>query len=294
MRSEEVERTTDGKPYITFTARNSGFQDSENREQWGRGRQNESDILYSSEETKGDRGLFRNVRKLQSEQKTVVLDHPALGKPAQIRILYEQRPDPKEELKDTVVVADDQPTSTDLLRVVTTEEATNDQPAAVQENIENLRNVLLGQITTEASPTLSQCQEVALQLFDGFNTAQLAQYLKNNYRTESDDYLDLTRSYHGEKYRRSPWGFHTTDFVRDSLSRLRPRAKLRISPITECLSPGRKTPTKKQMVVEGIFRNCWNVMAEEERRVQGEIDIRIQPKDLELLLNHSKRVHELL
>ena len=229
-----------------------------------------------------------SLRGFQLDTETVVLDHPVLGQPAKIRILRDERPQSRNEPVDVLVLDQEQPTSTDLIRTVTEEEVTSSESTPVFQNIDDLRDNLRLASGIEGFPSLSQCQEVARQLYDGFTQFQLTGYLgRRDDNTDNADFLDVTRSFSTKLYTRSAWNYQTSEFPNPSFgSRIWPNiSPSKASLITQDIHSGR--PGQKQLSVEEIFRKSWHVIAEEERRLEGEVDIRIPQEDLDLLLNHS-------
>ena len=280
---------------ISFRPTNDGFLERrppKNRPPSERARHNGRGMLYDQLEASRHKS---SLREFQLDAETVVLDHPVLGHPAQIRILRDEKRQSRSDRVEALVLDQEQPTSADLIRTVTEEEVTSGEPTQVFQNIDDLRNSLRLASGIEGFPTLPQCQEVARQLYDGFTHVQLTEYLgRRDDNTHNADYLDMTRSFSTKQYTRSAWNYQTSEFPNPSFgSRIWPNVSpSKASLITQGIQSGR--PSQKQLSVEEIFRKSWHVIAEEERRLEGEVDIRIPQEDLDLLLNHSERTLEVL
>jgi hypothetical protein len=221
-----------------------------------------------------------------------------LGQPAQIRILPDrtalplQSTKPKVEGPDESVITNPE----DFLRGIAAEAEAID-PAVVNQNIENLRTSILYSEDTMGSPTLSQCRKLAQMLFEGFTKPQLAAYLKEHRADENTmstaDYDNLEIRFHSRLCSRSAWFSGSSAFPEEAIPRLDPSiAVKKQQDFILGLEPpeGKEVQTEKQRLVERLLRDAWRLRCKEEKALEGEVDLRMRPEHLKLLLNHSRRL----
>ena len=230
-------------------------------------------------------------RRLRLGQQIVPLGVDTLGQPAHIRILREREdleradvhsPPAKEESLDQGLSPDE------LLSAISAEaEAKDDDPS---KNIEELRRAFTYNSGIVDTPTAVQCHEVAQELHDGFTIQQLEQYLKNTKSDTATDHRDLERRFENTLFTRSAWFTGVSDFPQHAMLRLYPGESIRkreryiigINPVQE------SKQSRKQRIVEDVLRKSWRIRCKEEKLREGEIDIRLGPEHLTLLLNHSE------
>jgi len=238
-----------------------------------------------------------NFRHFRLGQETVVLNMNALGQPAKIRIL----PDRKVARRKSLSAANEYPSISsstsleDLMRAMATDSKAVD-PTTVNNNIEELRRYfLLGVGGIIQSPTLARCREVAQELENGFTEDQIRGYLKQQNPvtdvTGTKDYDCLEARYHSTRCIRSAWFSGVSRFPEEAIRRLDPGVGVRRQHAFIIGVPppkGKDRQNQKQALIERVLRQAWKVRCKEEKAMEGELDIRLHPQHLKLLLNHSE------
>ena len=250
-------------------------------------------------------------RRLLEDSKSLPLKTDVLGESARIRIVRDQ---PKKSKFPSI------PTSKsdlDALKKIVPEnilpetnaEGGTIDVATVNLNIEQLRELLKPSNKPEKLPTARQFNDVTQLLLDGFTMPQLESYFAATNSTPATNDLDLTNNFVSEKYVRSPWMSGVSpNFPGDALIRLGRVAKgfnqRATEPISRKAVKHIETPrslskverkrnreqSMKGRLVEKILRHSWKIRTKEEEYIEGEVDIRINPDGLKLLLSHSEHV----
>lgn len=233
-------------------------------------------------------------RRLRLGEETVTLNMNALGRPAKIRILADR----KVRQRQATSAANESRgisssiSSEDLMRMIAADNEAVD-PSTVNNNIEELRRYfLLGVGGIIQSPTLARCREVTQELDDGFTAHQLRDYLRQQSPITdvvgARDYECLEARYYSTTCTRSAWFSGVSSFPEEAILRLdherTPHAMIIGAPPPE----GKDRQTVKQVLIEKVLRQAWKVRCKEEKAMEGELDIRLHPEHLKLLLNHSE------
>ena len=224
------------------------------------------------------------------EGETFTLDINALGKSAQIRLLRLSQEKPDRARKNVPfttekVRAKKIVDSADLVKTMAAETGIIRQ-AAVNENIEQLRQTLLPSNDAAGFPTLSECQGIFQQLYAGFTHPQLSRY-RTICPTLTDSF-DLKGEFHAKDFARSAWSVGSSSFPDKALERLNSAIRKFDENLIRPLDGGKTIRSKKQHVIQAILRQDWNIRTREEVLLEGELDMQLKKEYLDLLLNHSK------
>ena len=230
-------------------------------------------------------------RRLQLGQQVVSLGLDALGEPAQIRIVRERE---DQHRRKVLVAESDENVSSqvksreDILDAINADK--EGQDADPFDNLEALRKNFLYDSGIVDLPTASQCHEIAQGIHDGFTIPQLERYLQRTKSSQAVDLKELERRYEDEFFTRSAWYIGVSGFPHHAIQRLESNELASaVEQLILGLEPlsGQKQ-SKKQKLVEDVLRKSWRLRLKEEKVVEGEIDIRLRPQYLALLLNHSE------
>ena len=222
-----------------------------------------------------------------------------LGQPAEVLIVKDEQSnrDGSESLvEDLRQVESDAMSSSKMLKEMDGERGIID-PDQVCNNIDNLRDEwkksthILSESTGQIIIT-RRYEELASQLHKGFTTSQLVTYLESRKEVLRTDPLDLHGEFSTKVFARSSWRSGTTDVWRSRAPMIvragRNNAQRR--KITRDMSE--QQPARKRALAEKIIGHYWCIRPKEDESSFGEMDIRLQPEHLELLVNHSKILYQ--
>lgn len=136
--------------------------------------------------------------------------------------------------------------------------------------------------------TKRRYHQAVSRLYDGFTISQLAVYLERNENQDLADPLDLYNLFSSTLYARSPWTSGTTDIWQSKAPPITELAQGRMSAKAVVPDRSEKQASRKSMLVDRILRYCWRIRPQEDESSLGEMDIRLQPAHLELIVNHSE------
>ena len=230
-------------------------------------------------------------RRLQLGQQVVSLGIDTLGEPAQIRIVRETEDRNRRKVilsESNKNILSQVKSREDILNAINADSEGKD--ADPFNNLEDLRKSFMYNSGIVDEPTLGQCREIAQEIHDGFTVHQLEHYLRKTKSSQAADHKDLERRYEGGLFTRSAWFMGVSDFPHDAIQRLESDdLAWNLEPFILGLEPhsGQKQ-SRKQRLVEDVLRKSWRLRRKEEKVVEGEIDIRLRPQYLALLLNHSE------
>ena len=217
-----------------------------------------------------------------------------LGKPAEILILRDEQRHKRETQSNSTAPPSseslpNQISSSELLQTIEAERGIINQ-AKVFANIENLRRSILKQTNEFGLTVATKYRDFASKVHDGFTVTQLQNYIDSeppvSFST-NETFLDAAST---TLYTRSPWVKGKTPFPERALSRLHPSGISNKKPEAVRRSNANndlKRPTKKNSLVEQILRQIWRIRVKAEEESIGELDARLQPGHLKLLLLHS-------
>ena len=230
-------------------------------------------------------------RRLRLGQQVVSLGIDTLGEPAQIRILREK----EDRNRRNAIVSESNEnvfsqvkSREDILDAINADKDGKD--ADPFDNLEDLRKNFIYSSGVVGEPTLGQCREIAQEIHDGFTSPQLECYLRKTKSSQAAEHKALERRYEDELFVRSAWFIGVSKFPHHAIQRLGSddldckgeHFILGLEPLS-----GQKQ-SKKQRLVEDVLRKSWRLRCKEEKVIEGEIDIRLRPQYLALLLNHSE------
>ena len=161
----------------------------------------------------------------------------------------------------------------------------------VAENLENIR--LICTQDRSKAPTVSEFEELAKSLYDGFTRRQLLHYFLSLHH--QDIQLELLGAYGTDLYKRSQWTPGSTHFPGDALKRLNDlKAEIQaIKGSNKVLKPFlkyRMISKNKHAIVDRILRQRWHLRTQEDLKVSGELDIWLSRDHLKVLLIHRKNL----
>jgi len=136
--------------------------------------------------------------------------------------------------------------------------------------------------------TQRRYDEIVSRLYDGFTISQLAVYLERNEHKQLADPLDLYNQFSSTLYARSPWTSGTTEIWRSKAPAITELAQGETSAQVVVPDRAEKQASRKSMLIDRILRYCWRTRPKEDESSLGEMDIRLQPAHLELIVNHSE------
>ncbi len=166
-------------------------------------------------------------------------------------------------------------------------------------NIEAVKQEwLTGRDEPDRKPSESECCELRRRLHDGFTTNQLLAYFNGAKLPLSADSDDLSRPYRSPLMIRSEWRAGITPFPGDTFHRLQP---LDTDPKGANSGSHEKAYTRhmlfnegkhsrdpnKNIIVNKILRQCWNIAPKEELEIVGEVDVCMPKAHLELITSHG-------
>lgn len=243
----------------------------------------------------GFRRLFRYP--LQSKDSLGV---SSLGQPAEVLILrddgQERDKSEKAAMKLQSLQSEDSP-STELLSSANLVEEIDGERGIVDvyqvcQNINTVKetwarkhNILLhaaGSVVTRI-----QFEELVSKLYDGFTTSQLGAYWEKKENREPADPLDLHDEFSSSLYARSAWSTGITDLWRIKAPEIGVAFQDRSNVELGTRKWTQKLPPHKRTLAERIVRDCWQVRRQDIESSLGEMDIRLDPIHLELIVNHS-------
>ena len=239
-----------------------------------------------------DKGRRTAAKKHADNGKAFTLDAGALGELARIRVVrgsedklhtnHQDIPFTTEalELGETIKPSE-------IIKTIDAETGLVDS-GIVFENIEQLRKQLSASKERTDPPTLFQCHAISQQLYEGFTSLQLEDYISKTSTTLVHDFDDLNGRFTSDNLARSAWFVGSSPFPAEALERLSPTIEpLEGYLIGQLPSEGRVMQTRKQHLVEKVLRQSWRIRAKEEFQLEGEVDVRLKKDHLDLLLNHS-------
>lgn len=167
----------------------------------------------------------------------------------------------------------------------------------VAKNIENTR--LAWRQDEGKAPTVSELEELAMSLQDGFTKRQLLDYFLVQSARPLDSQLELLSACSTDLYKRSQWSPGSTPFPGDALNRLnglmaKIEAQKGSGQVPKHSIKYALTRTNKRYIVDQILRQRWHLWTQEDFKSSGELDIRLSPDHLKVLLNHRKNLTTLL
>lgn len=161
----------------------------------------------------------------------------------------------------------------------------------VAENLENIR--LIWTQHRSKAPTVSEFEELAKILSDGFTKRQLLHYFLSSHRQDSQS--ELLGAFGTDLYKRSQWSPGSTLFPGDALKRLidlkaEIQAQKGSNKVLKPFLKYRMITRNKHVIVDRILRQRWHLRTQEDMMVSGELDIWLSRDHLKVLLNHRKNL----
>ena len=247
-------------------------------------------------------------KRVNVHQESVELGVNALGKPAQIRIVRDKphtpdgaRPKRRRKVAETSSGKGSGPRdfNEDEWVAALAGVGAEASEAAVNENIEQVRRVLLARGDPAAGFSRKHCVEVASQLLKGLSYDQLAAYARAKARPPiTPDVHDLERWFRGRLVSRARWFGGESDMSATAATRIDRAdwALLGSDAVVSAHAPpaqgaDRANPRTKKLggkhrLVERVLREIWAVREKGELS-WGELDFRVSdPVHLELLMLH--------
>ncbi|KAL8900569.1 MAG: hypothetical protein Q9207_005630 [Kuettlingeria erythrocarpa] len=252
-----------------------------------------------------DSGVFFKRANLYSKK---ALGVTTLGKPAEVlRVRDAPRPIlgrmwflPQKE-DDRSPYSAETMTSADIFQRVASERGFISAESA-KANIEAVKQEwLTGRDEPDRKPSESECYELRRKLYDGFTNKQLLAYFNEAKLPLSADLDDISRPHRSPLLIRSEWRAGITPFPGDTFHRLQPfdadpkgansGSHEKTYTIHMLSHEGRhsKDPNKN-IIVNKILRQCWNIAPKEELEIVGEVDVCMPETHLELITSHAKDV----
>ena len=212
-----------------------------------------------------------------------------LGQPAEIlKLRNELRPAltrKKEVTFGKVNTAPDRTATSDELLALIDAERGIVGKERVRGNMENVKDTwLLGRRDRFSPPSISEVEDLAQRLRNGFTTDQLLEYFHEG--TPSGT-LEIDYDFSSELYKWSAWTPGNTAFPGHASSRLR---SLRVTPLGAVSANRISSRVNKQTVIDKIMRQFWHIETEKDLTSLGELDVWVQAEHMDLILNHSRQV----
>ena len=156
----------------------------------------------------------------------------------------------------------------------------------VCKNIESVKTSGVARIESSMSGT--GYNDLLSRLQGGFTKQQLGVYLDRAGRDSATDVFDLNVEICGRLYSRSSWQL----VEKKSSRRSRAPRLLYDTPEGELdekdVSAKERQGLDKDTLARRILKQCWHMSPRPEDSTLGEVEIRLQKLDLDLILNHSK------
>lgn len=161
----------------------------------------------------------------------------------------------------------------------------------VAENLENIR--LIWTQDQSKAPTVSEFEELAKSLYDGFTKRQLLHYFLS--LRDQDSQSELLGAFGTDLYKRSQWTPGSTHFPGDALKRLNDlkaeiQAKKGSNKVLKPFLKYRMIRENKHIIVDRILRQRWHLRTQEDLKTSGELDIWLSRDHLKVLLIHRKNL----
>lgn len=163
----------------------------------------------------------------------------------------------------------------------------------VAKNIENIR--LAWRHDQSKAPTVSELEELAMSLQDGFTKRQLLDYFFVQSARPLDSRLELLSAGSTDLYKRSQWSPGSTPFPGDALNRLNGlmaeiEAQKGSGQVLKHSMKNLETRSNKRYIVDQILRQRWHLWTQEDLKSSGELDIWLSRDHLKVLLNHRREL----
>ena len=223
------------------------------------------------------------------------LGFDALGKPAEILIIRErEKSDHDTPRRSPISSSTHEPrhetiSPREILAEIDAERGIVDIVQAC-ENIDDVKTIFqtdpkLPWESVGSIVSTQEYEEATTKLRKGFTVAQLAAYFRKNVDRRPVGPLDLHHSFSSTLYARSSWEPGTTD-----LWQIRAPGLKNVRKEVGGFRGSYKLKKQKSAVISDIMTHCWRVRPADEASSQGEMDIRLQPAHMALIVNHSTQI----
>ena len=250
-------------------------------------------ITYVPYEVPSRASSLRNGYSFPSTKDSLGLN--SLGEPAEVLIIRERQrkreadriANEDEPLQRNDHLIEGAKSSSDMLEEMNAERGIIDVDQ-VCKNIDAVKNEhIRPQVIAEGVIAADRYEDLASKLHSGFMVHQLAAYMKRNEHVHPVDPLDLHTEFSCALYARSSWsteniGSRAPDIVSIEREEIQNRRNVQVKSEKQLL--------RKMSLVDEILRRYWQIRPEEDRYSSGEMDIRLQPAHLDLLVNHSRDI----
>jgi len=241
-------------------------------------------IRYEVTSKKLDSHINRDILRARRD----ALGLEVLGKPAEVLVL-ETKPKDVHSGRFYPNAPDKNPSTSVQLNPTQMLEEIDAQRETVSteqlmKNIEDVRGFISGIGEHLSGPVSDTAFDGLLsELQSGFTTNQLAMYLEREGKNLIVNALDLHHEFSSSVFARSSWREGSTPLTEVRAPTITPHGEASTG---DYHTFNRRA--KKELLAERVLRQCWQVRPKREEALMGELDIRVEPIHLDVIINHSK------
>ena len=238
-----------------------------------------------------------SFRRMKMDTKKEVLSFDALGQPAEVLILRNRRRSSQQpaeifplhsDIDESNVQKNAEMSPAQMLKEINGERGIIDLGQAC-ENIESMRQSELDHMEAAGrSIKATEYAKLASRLRSGFTIDQLSAYLDGAVTSESNDAKDLYDEASTPLYSRTSWTPRTESLQPSEALKDKEKAKTGVGIRKSIVEQVSGRVSHKSRLVDKILRQCWQLRPKREDSALGEMDLRLQPLHLDLVLNHSE------
>ena len=245
--------------------------------------------------------MLRRTRKSTHLHSKDSLEVGALGNPSKIIRMGEFQPKMTVTTSDKLEAINDGHHIMGPLKILAAmdEERGLINARRIVVNIERIKSSWFARLQHRSGvPTVSEYNDIAKALWEGFTRNQLRQYLEDQdtYVSTPPSSTELFTPYSTDLYTRSSWRPKSTAFPGNASSELvAQRERLKAENTTQPKKTKELQGAQehfgnsetKRSLIDRILRDQWNLRTDQEREKAGEVDILMHQEHLSLILNHS-------
>lgn len=249
--------------------------------------------------------MSRRTRKSTHLHSKYSLEVGALGNPSKIIRMGELQPKMTVTTSDKLEATNDGHHIMGPLKILAAmdEERGLINARRIALNIERIKSSWFARLQHRSRvPTVSEYNDIAKALWEGFTRNQLRQYLEDQdtYVSIPPSSTELFTPYSTDLYTRSSWRPQSTAFPGNASSdlvaqreRLKNKNTTQPKKIKELQGAQEHfgNSGSKSLLIDRILREQWNLRTDQEREKAGEVDILMHQEHLSLILNHSMRTN---
>ncbi len=241
----------------------------------------------------GDRkGISQNTFKRLDIYKKSPLGFDALGQPASVLILDNKKERERQKRRSLKSQVEDETakkglSSSELLEKVNKERGIIGDPQFIR-NLEVFRDSILGVGQDDKEKTGLVDDKIFEQLVRGINKGFTVKQMQTYIQRQMGDNKSgsLSKSFASEIYARSAWRLGITSLEQVRAPAVHPSNKSAQQELDA--KPVIVQSSRKDDLVDAILRQCWGLRPRKELMEIGELDIRIRPVQLDIILKHRK------